>query len=125
MSTRATYQIEFTTIYIHHDGYPDGAAMYFRNAFQQRLVQDDRAPNATFADDFIRANDRAELTPSHDSHGDTEYRYTVKVTGDERFGDPDYQLTAESRSFSDNRWETFYQGSVDDFINQYPGLLSA
>ena len=30
---------------------------------------------------MIRANDRAELTGDHESHGDTEYRYTIKGVG--------------------------------------------
>jgi hypothetical protein len=40
------------------------------------------------ATQFIRANDGAELTLSHDVHGDTEYRYDVEGSG------PDAILTA-------------------------------
>lgn len=86
MSTRATYKIDGTTFYIHHDGYPEGAAEYFKNALEWPDRAPERAPNATFADDFIRANLCAELTPGHDAHGDTEYRYTVTTAGDFRFG---------------------------------------
>lgn len=117
MSTRATYKIDFTTFYIHWDGYPEGAATYFQNAFKHRHTMEDRAPNATLADDFIRANPRAELTPSHDSHGDTEFRYTVEIDGDERFGNPTYHLTVESGI--DEDWETIFTGSLDNFINIY------
>lgn len=82
MSTRATYKIienhVTTTFYIHHDGYPAGAAVYF----QAMLDYNCEAPNAGMADRFIRANARAELADGHDAHGDTDYQYTIKVEGD-------------------------------------------
>ena len=44
MSTRATYTFSNTalagedvTVYIHHDGYPMGAAEYFRKAMDEKL----------------------------------------------------------------------------------------
>lgn len=79
MSTRATYSFDGkhtprTTVYIHHDGYPEGAAVYFYLALchggHGRLVER-----------FIRANDRAEITTNHGHHGDTDYRYSVVGQG--------------------------------------------
>ena len=68
MSTRATYQfiteVSDVTCYIHHDGYPSGAAQYLFEAMT--------------AEKFIRKNENAEITLNHEFHGDTEYRYTVK-----------------------------------------------
>lgn len=114
MSTRATYKIDFTTFYIHHDGYPEGAAEYFEAALKFRDTCDiDRAPNASFADDFMRANDRAELTESHDAHGDTEYRYTVTTAGDFRFGPCQLRLRAET---ADGR--VIFNGKLREFIDR-------
>lgn len=81
MSTRATYQFEAkhcttTTIYIHHDGYPEGAADYF----YRLLISDARGCMAVR---MIRANGGAELTDGHDAHGDTVYRYNIIGTGSE------------------------------------------
>lgn len=77
MSTRATYQFKRkhyrdATIYIHHDGYPEGAAHYLLLALEQ--ANGYLSPEA-----FLRGNDRAEITDSHEAHGDTEYRYTVNL----------------------------------------------
>jgi hypothetical protein len=119
MSTRATYQftgarspglnhsIPTITIYIHHDGYPEGAAKYFWNAHHA-------ARGSLNVERFLFGNDRAEITESHEAHGDTEYRYTL--AGD--------QLTGYKRAhgWSDNepeKWPVFFVGSVVEFINQY------
>lgn len=75
MSTRATYKINNTTIYIHHDGYEQGAATYFYNA----MITENKAGNLETY--FLRANEKAEITESHESHGDTEYRYNIIGTG--------------------------------------------
>ena len=76
MATRATYCFTndgyMTTVYIHWDGYPAGAATYFQNAL-------DCDQHGCFATKFIRANDRAELTMSHAYHGDTEYWYDLNL----------------------------------------------
>lgn len=84
MSTRATYRFTdqqesrwtkpTTTIYIHSDGYPAGAAWYF----YLTLINPSHGDMAT---QFIRANERAEITHSHESHGDTEYRYDIAGSG--------------------------------------------
>lgn len=78
MSTRATYHIKpayqhdlAATFYIHHDGYPAGAAHYFA---QMLNLDNERGGWPCM---FLRANDGAELTDSHKAHGDTEYRYDL------------------------------------------------
>ncbi|MEL0087736.1 MAG: hypothetical protein VW757_06630 [Halieaceae bacterium] len=70
MATRATYRFidrsdwrPITTVYNHWDGYPEGAASHLctvRNA-----------------EDFIRRNEQSEITPGHEAHGDTEWRYDI------------------------------------------------
>lgn len=77
-----------------------------------------RAPNATFADDFMRANDRAELTPSHDAHGDTEFRYTVRTEGDFRH-DAELRILAESVGWDGKGAETIFNGTVREFVDKF------
>lgn len=84
MSTRATYRFTereeherfrfSTTIYIHTDGYPTGAATYFYEALSNPSKGD-------LATQFIRAIASAELTKSPEVHGDTEYHYEVEGYG--------------------------------------------
>jgi hypothetical protein len=104
MSTRATYLIKNadewtpnTCLYIHHDGYLEGAACYFYNAF----LKDGRIN----AESMIRGNEGAEITRSHDQHSDTEYRYTIEKNN----------LIAE-QGHGDN-WTTVFAGDWVDFIN--------
>lgn len=113
MSTRATYQFygqwsANTTVYIHYDGYPEGAAIYFWNMYN---VENKRGGYAT---QFIRANDNAEITTSHEGHADTEYRYTVDKDGllkaEKPVYDKDYNLI---------EWEIFFVGHFTEFINKY------
>lgn len=117
MSTRATYQFRnrsnqfepATTIYIHYDGYPTGAAVYLWNLLH---VENKRGCLAT---QFIRANDLAELTKSHETHSDTEYRYTF-VTYQKQT-----HLKAEKLNDSGS-WTVFFEGEWIDFINKYGSL---
>jgi len=81
MSTRATYRFDSehacrrsTTLYIHHDGCPSGAALYLYKALSEDV-------RGGMPERMIRANDDAELTENHELHGDTEYRYTVTGSG--------------------------------------------
>lgn len=80
MSTRATYQItcdngQIITYYIHSDGYPKGAANYFKK------MNDCSIENTCYAARFLIANQKAEITISHDVHGDTEFQYTLDSNG--------------------------------------------
>ena len=115
MSTRATYLFtnnsmaaEDICVYIHHDGYPIGAAEYFRKALF--IAKTDRRP---ILEAFIAANSRAEITRSHETHGDTEYRYTI----DRKFVQVQKRIMnfSEERGF-DNYWQTIFSGSIDEFI---------
>jgi len=81
MATRATYEFESehactrrTTLYIHWDGYPAGAALYLYKALSEDV-------RGGMPERMIRANDGAELTENHELHGDTEFRYTVLGAG--------------------------------------------
>ena len=106
MSTRATYRFipndrrfrPAVTIYIHHDGYPEGAAGYLQDAYN--------------AETFIRKNNRAEITASHEVHGDTEYQYDIhQKTGIRAF---------ERRGYGEDVvWNKFFDGPVEDFVETY------
>jgi hypothetical protein len=115
MSTRATYSFKNsleewtpeTCIYIHYDGYPEGAASYFWAMLHLENLRGDQATR------FIRANDLAEITLSHEAHGDTEYRYSVDGN----------QLTAYKRvgDWSENEpnFDEFFSGTWYEFVNKY------
>ena len=107
MSTRATYLFKgrdewapATCIYIHHDGYEEGAANHFYAAFM--------AGGQVSAESMIRGNDRAEITRNHDQHGDTDYRYTIDG----------HNLLAEHFE-RDETWKTVFDGDWVDFINTH------
>lgn len=111
MSTRATYRFDAgnhkpgITLYIHHDGYPSGAAgLYMLPAIEK--ARGHLTPEA-----FIRANERAELTRGHDAHGDTEYRYTIDIARD--------TVKVEHRRYEPERWECIWFGSITSFVNQH------
>lgn len=106
MATRATYEIDGTTFYIHHDGYPYGGARYFEAA--QACKQE--SPNATLKDAFIRANYRAEIVGSHEEHGDTEFRYTVIGTA----------ILVDRWNWDADAWEREFFGTLADFIAKHP-----
>jgi len=108
MSTRATYKFVSEwrgagshTAYIHHDGYPIGAAGYLSN---DAVNTDAMANPITNINTFIRANEQAEMTQDHDSHADTDYRYTIKGN----------YIIAEERV--KDRFKTFWEGDIEDFL---------
>ena len=124
MSTRATYHFKpdgeyahlepTTTIYIHYDGYPEGAAMYF----YALLIHPSKGDAAT---QFIRANGQAELTLSHEVHGDTVYRYTLIGHG------PQATLLAQKAMFENEHdfgpWRKIFGGPVCEFIDQHTEMI--
>ena len=124
MSTRATYQIDYTTFYVHTDGYPTGAADKFRDVLSYIAAGKDHAINFTFADIFLRALDNAEITQSHDAHGDTEYRYTVTTDEGQWEGDINMRgrgldvlkIKVESVGWSQKEGETLFEGPLMEFI---------
>src|SRR5579863_1293231 len=120
MSTRGTYQFvpiesnprfkHKTTVYIHHDNYPTGAAAYFYETLMNYSC-------GGFATQFLRAIENAEITAGHDVHGDTEYRYDVEGEG------PAADLAAYHRKWVDGEgrssvWELIFHGLLHEFIAQ-------
>ena len=110
MSTRATYQfipdnLQFKpaiTLYIDHDGYPEGAAEYLCE------IQS--------AEQFIRENEFAAITANHEIHVDTEYRYDIYINSSQELG-----IKALKREgYGDEAtWGEFFDGSIDEFMNIY------
>tara|TARA_R110002072_G_scaffold36929_5_gene108430 strand:- start:2647 stop:2985 length:339 start_codon:yes stop_codon:yes gene_type:complete len=95
-------------VYIHHDGYPTGAAEYFRKALF--IAKTDRRP---ILEAFIAANTGAQITRSHQTHGDTEYRYTIDrkdVLVEKRISN------FREEHGLDNYWQTIFVGSIEEFI---------
>ena len=91
MKTPATYVIDGHGFYIHHDGYPGHAALYFLNMIKANAV-DIRSnpllkhdyltrPRGGHGAHFLRGNHLAEFTEGHGAHGDTLYRYTMDRAG--------------------------------------------
>lgn len=129
MSTRATYQFSrgrdganlaevpaylrrSVTLYIHYDGYPEGAASYFY-AMLCHENQRGFGPEA-----MLRAVEYAELTTNHEDHGDTDFRYFVAGTG------PTAMVRCERRCRSErgDKWDSWrmeYEGTLADFIDRY------
>jgi len=114
MSTRATYRFSNTalagedvTVYIHHDGYPMGAAEYFRKALDEKM--DSGKP---LLEAFITANRGALITRDHEAHGDTEYRYTTD--GEHLIVDKRSTDIVEDWFYTD--WSRIYEGELDEFV---------
>lgn len=94
MSTRATYQFNLDEsppicFYVHHDGYPSGAA----EKLLPTLINRD---SGGMAESFLMASSKAKFIYSHDSVGGTEFRYTVSGT----FESP--KLSYSSRIYGDD-----------------------
>lgn len=115
MSARATYHFrdEYSdaTLYIHHDGYPEGAAAYMLAAIKQ-------SGGRLNAEAMIRSNVLAELTSRHTAHADTEYRYTIDVramtvTVDHR----DLTLPGNPSHPGGPQFHRVFAGKLVDFLN--------
>jgi len=111
MSTRATYLLpaayhsdQMVCFYIHHDGYPEGAADYF---YEMHHCNNTRGG---MAGRFFRANLNAEFTKDHEEHGDTEFRYTINHQD---------ELSVWKKGMLGNQWNIIYQGSWHHFVNKY------
>lgn len=120
MSTRATYRFinkeenrnfSFnTTVYIHHDGYPDGAAAYLNHSLSN-------PSKGCMATQFLRANDGAELTKSHEIHGDTEYCYDITGYG------PEAQVEAYKYT-EDRKKVCIFSGPLYKFIDSHTRCIA-
>lgn len=84
MSTRAIYEFYETerkiiSVYIHHDGYPDGAAMHLNRVLKEsEWYFKDSDYIYDFITRFVKEND-GELTSGYDAHGDIEYIYKIDL----------------------------------------------
>ena len=111
MATRATYKFESNygvtaVIYNHWDGYPEGAAEHL--------------DGVRTAEDFIRKNENSEITRSHEFHSDTEYRYDITAVKAE------VAISASKRyGFGVEKWEQFFDGTLEEFLDQFKGRLEA
>ena len=116
MATRATYSFEqefskkVLTIYIHWDGYPAGAAIYFWNMYKHLHVK------GKLAEAFVKGNPmNTEFTKSHDWHEDTEYRYYMDQEG--------FLIAQSIKPFTGDNIKTIFSGHYAEFINQYDEIL--
>lgn len=124
MATRAFYLFRerrtSTCLYLHWDGYPEGAASYFHNFVN---YEGPHSPNANAATRFILANPRmAEIVDSLDSVGGIEYQYILDTRDDGLF------ITAIHVSLDSSlntTKRTIFDGSLADFIAQHDELIRA
>lgn len=122
MGTRATYEFrdEFhgnQTFYIHWDGYPEGAATYFR-----ALLKADK--RGSLASRFFRSNPTAEFTTSCESHGDTDYHYMVETTpirGTSLLSNWTLTVYHIKRNWEtgDAGYNNIWRGSIEDFVAKF------
>lgn len=122
MSTRATYcflqpkgsHCPTITYYIHHDGYPNGAAVYFKRMLL--AAERKQVGPRQFAEQFLIANrEVAEFTTHHDAHGDTEYRYTYIVENGKLF----------VKHRTGNEWSKGEEyESIEAFVAKWPDLAN-
>lgn len=126
MSTRATYQFHHndtfkadTTIYIHHDGYPEGAAHYIYFALRQADNDEKDGRKEYFTiEDFIRTNQKAEITGHHATHPDTEYKYDFRnCTGYGLFS-LGSSVTVSSRAYGE-KWKQESHSTIEEFLIQF------
>jgi hypothetical protein len=119
MATRGTYEIESQTFYCHWDNYPEGGA-YRLAKMVEALTQpsaderpldaiEDRRGGLAFA--FIRGNMDAEPTESHEEHGDTEYRYTVKT----KDGRAHLRVDERTGYGPEATWKAIYTGPLAEW----------
>ena len=114
MATRATYKFFNTqltnsaTVYIHWDGYPEGAAHYIADAINKE--------GRITVERFIRANEYAEITQSHSSHGDTDYQYNFHRNGEMSVSKRTIEKVGDE--YEEN-WNRIYFGSIEQFLETY------
>ena len=112
MGTRATYEFRHEyhptqTFYIHWDGYPEGAAMYFLQMFEFNQW------GASLAAKFFRANPTAEFTQGAEAHGDTDYHYVVE--------NRKIHCLKILRNYETGgcAYNTVFRGDLYEFVNKY------
>ena len=116
MSTRANYIFKsgrktLAKFYIHHDGYPEGAADYFQNA----LLLGDGVIDSP--DLFLRANDRCEST--YCIHSDIDYLYEFNIK--------DQVIKVFSIGYTEEGTKEQHPQEIlgiNDFVNKYFKVFS-
>tara|TARA_R100001126_G_scaffold98785_1_gene73466 strand:- start:634 stop:1350 length:717 start_codon:yes stop_codon:yes gene_type:complete len=130
MSTRATYQFHHndtfkadTTIYIHSDGHPEGAAHYIYHALRAAEVSDILKGKKEYftVEDFIRNNIRAEITGHHATHPDTEYKYDFRNCAGNGLFSLGSSVTVHSRRYGE-KWEQHSHSTIEEFLIQFPAI---
>lgn len=120
MATRATYQFNLNndagfapiTLYCHWDGYPGGAAEKLLHALMDKEGRD---PIASF---IIGNKEQAEFVSGHDAFDDTEYRYTITGSPDDK---ADLLVTFDSRD--GDQWKrTDTNLPLHEFIADHYGI---
>lgn len=143
MATRAVYEFygkndqRILSVYIHWDGYPDGAAMYFKKALDQTpdyLETSDEFEREIcgnkFMTNFIRDNKSSEITSGSEIHSDLEYIYkinifskqitTVKLNWDKVEASDKFRYEVEDQS---EFWDIDEMCSISDFLEKHNELI--
>jgi hypothetical protein len=102
MATRGT--ISFSNkfgklgfVYIHHDMYPSGFSEYLKELKRKNVV------GRNLMTQLLRGIEGAEVTTSHEIHGDTEFRYDIEeeeISIIQRFWEYDEETDEETNYFS-------------------------
>ena len=113
MATRATYSFKRengygceVTVYHHWDGYLSGAADLLFNSQTLNPVRT--------VEEFIRINPKTEITSSHESHGDTQFQYSILF-----IGRGEARILARERIGFSEDWVTAFYGSLQEFIDHH------
>jgi len=113
MSTRGTYRfrqryLPDVTIYIHHSNYPKGAAGWL-------YLMLEHPSKGGAATQFIRAVPEAEITTSHEDHGDADYCYDIEGAG------AGAMVTAYKwdRDGENRKKVCFFAGTLAAFADEY------
>ena len=135
MSTRATYQFHTksyapnTTVYIHHDGYPEGAAnyIYLWLRYAMQLENKMRRFDETYftVEDFLRCNLKAEITSEHETHADTEYRYDFRNPLSGLFCLESSVTVYYRDSLLDrnsDKWQLWSHSTIEEFLIRFPAI---
>lgn len=118
MATRGTYQFwtkhsPVITVYLHHDNYPQGAAVYLFNEVLEAPVRS--------VEEFIRINPKAIITADHAIHGDTDYRYDIFFNPRCRHNID--RIMAFERNFPkadlEESWSEIANGSLKEFCQKH------
>jgi len=101
LATRAVYtftgfpESPVCHLYLHHDGYPTGAAWRFAEASRESIEP------ASFLVAFLSTQPNAEPIQSSKQAADAEYRYLVQLLAE---ADPHLQVQCWRRIPGGDRW---------------------